>query len=193
MMRFRRAALLTLLLASTAISVASAHPGHGPADLSAGFLHPFSGWDHLLAMVAVGFWAAQRGGLSRWLMPAAFVSAMVLGAIAGIAGLAVPGVDLLILGSVFMLGLLVAGAVRLPLAGGIALAALAGVFHGLAHGAEMPLDADSFRFLAGMVAGTVVLHALGLAGGLLAAKRRPAMIRWAGAGVVAGGIALLLS
>jgi len=82
--------------------------------------------------------------------------------------------------------------VRLTPAVGGALTALAGVFHGLAHGAEMPLRADSIRFLAGMVAGTALLHALGLAGGLLAARRDRAIVRWAGAGVVVGGIALLL-
>jgi urease accessory protein len=116
----------------------------------------------------------------------------VVGAAAGIAGLAPAGVDWFILASVFMLGLLVAGAVRLtPMLGG-SLTALAGVFHGLAHGAEMPLRADSIRFLIGMVAGTAVLHALGLAAGLLAVRHNRTIVRWAGAGVVAGGIALLL-
>jgi len=181
-----------LIFAAAVVPVAQAHPGHGPASLAAGFLHPFSGWDHLLAMVAVGLWAAQLGGRARWLLPAAFVSAMVVGAAAGIAGLAPAGVDWFILASVLMLGLLVAGAVRLTPAVGGALTALAGVFHGLAHGAEMPLRADSIRFLAGMVAGTALLHALGLAGGLLAARRDRAIVRWAGAGVVVGGIALLL-
>jgi len=182
-----------LLLAAVVVPAAQAHPGHGPASLSAGFLHPFSGWDHLLAMVAVGLWAAQLGGRARWLLPTAFVSAMVVGAAAGIAGMAPAGVDYFILASVFMLGLLVAGSVQLtPMLGG-SLTALAGVFHGLAHGAEMPLRADSVRFLIGMVAGTAVLHALGVAAGLLAARHNRAIVRWAGAGVVAGGIALLLS
>ena len=182
-----------LVLAAALAPAAQAHPGHGPASLSAGFLHPFSGWDHLLAMVAVGLWAAQLGGRARWLLPTAFVSATVVGAAAGIAGLAPARVDWFILASVFMLGLLVAGSVRLtPLVGG-SLTALAGVFHGLAHGAEMPLRADSVRFLIGMVAGTAVLHALGLAAGLLAVRRNRTIVRWAGAGVVAGGIALLLT
>jgi urease accessory protein len=190
-MRIRRA-LRFSLLALTAVPVAHAHPGHGPADLSAGFVHPFTGWDHLLAMVAVGLWAAQLGGRARWLVPSSFVLAMIAGAAAGIAGLSPAGVDYFILGSVFMLGLLVAGAISLPLSAGCVLAALAGVFHGLAHGAEMPLQADSIRFLAGMVAGTAVLHTLGLFGGLFASRHSRAIVRFAGVGVVAGGIALLL-
>ena len=190
-MRIRRT-LRFSLLALTAVPVAHAHPGHGPADLAAGFSHPFTGWDHLLAMVAVGLWAAQAGGRTRWLLPLSVVSAMLVGAAAGIAGLAPAGVDSLIVGSVLILGLLVAGAVSLPPLFGCSLAALAGAFHGLAHGAEMPLQADSIRFLAGMVAGTALLHAAGFFGGLLAARHSRAIVRFAGVGVAAGGLALLL-
>jgi urease accessory protein len=184
---------LFFLLPLVAAPLAQAHPGHGPYDLATGFLHPLTGWDHLLAMVAVGLWAAQLGARARWVLPLAFVGAMTLGAAAGIAGFALPGVDRWILASVFALGLAIACAVRLPLAAGIGFVALAGLVHGLAHGAEMPLNASSLQFLAGMVAATALLHAAGVALGLAAGKRGPALLRLAGAGVMAGGVALCLA
>jgi urease accessory protein len=183
---------LLMLLPLAVAPLVHAHPGHGPASLSAGFFHPLTGWDHLLAMVAVGLWAAQLGGRARWALPLMFVSAMALGAAGGIAGFVLPGVDRWILASVFALGLLIACAVRLPLAAGLFFVALAGTFHGLAHGAEMPLNANSLHFLAGMVAATALLHAAGLAAGLIAGKRSTMFVRVAGAGIVAGGVALCL-
>jgi len=175
-----------------AAPLAQAHPGHGPADLAAGFVHPFTGWDHLLAMLSVGMWAAFLGGRARWALPSAFVGAMAVGAAVGIAGHAPGGVDGWILASVFALGLLLACAIRLPLSLGIGLVALAGFFHGAAHGAEMPFHADSVRFLSGMVVATALLHALGVAAGILLSRKGGGLIRLAGAGVVAGGVALLL-
>ncbi|HTB81853.1 MAG TPA: HupE/UreJ family protein [Opitutaceae bacterium] len=183
---------LLMLLPLVVAPLALAHPGHGPTSLSAGFFHPLTGWDHLLAMLAVGLWAAQLGGRARWALPLTFVSTMALGAAVGIAGFVLPGVDQWILASVFALGLLIAWAVRLPLAGGLFLVALAGTFHGLAHGAEMPLNASGLRFLSGMIAATALLHATGLAAGLIAGRRNTALVRLAGAGIVAGGVALCL-
>jgi urease accessory protein len=173
--------------------LAQAHPGHGPADLVTGFLHPLTGWDHLLAMVAVGLWAAQLGRRALWALPSTFVGAMAVGAAVGIAGYAPWGVERWILASVFALGLLVACAARLPLRYGLGVAGLAGFFHGVAHGSEMPFQADSIRFLAGMVIATALLHALGVTAGVSLGKKYPLIVRIAGAGIVAGGIALLLT
>jgi urease accessory protein len=181
---------LLLILPLAAVPLAQAHPGHGIHSFATGFQHPLSGYDHLLAMVAVGLWAVQLGGRARWALPLTFVGAMALGAMAGVSGFAVPGVDRWILASVFALGLLIAGAARLPLGIGIGLVALAGAFHGLAHGAEMPLSANSLHFLAGMVVATALLHAAGVGLGLAAQKRSVALLRLAGAGIVAGGVAL---
>jgi urease accessory protein len=181
------------LLYLVATPLAQAHPGHGPADLVSGFLHPLTGWDHLLAMVAVGLWAAQLGGRARWALPSTFVGSMAVGAAIGIAGFAPWGVERWILASVFALGLLVAWAVRLPLRHGLGIVALAGFFHGVAHGSEMPLQADSIRFLAGMVTATALLHAIGVTVGISLGKTHPVAIRLAGAGIVAGGVALLLA
>jgi urease accessory protein len=181
---------LLFILPLAAVPLAQAHPGHGLHSFSAGLQHPLSGYDHLLAMVAVGLWAVQLGGRARWALPLTFVSAMALGAMAGIAGFAVPDIDRWILASVFALGLLIAGAARLPLGAGLGLVALAGAFHGLAHGAEMPFSANSLPFLAGMVATTAFLHTAGVGLGLAAQKRSVTLLRLAGAGIVAGGVAL---
>jgi urease accessory protein len=183
---------LLLLLSFAAVPLAQAHPGHGIHSFAAGLQHPLTGYDHLLAMVAVGLWAVQLGGWSRWALPLTFVSAMALGAMAGISGLTLPGVNGWILASVFALGLLIAGAAKLPLGVGIALVALAGAFHGLAHGAEMPLNANSLHFLAGMVATTALLHMAGVAIGLAAQKRSVTLLRLTGTGIVAGGVVLCL-
>ena len=184
---------LLLILPLAAVPLAQAHPGHGIHSFVAGLQHPLSGYDHLLAMVAVGLWAVQLGGRARWALPLTFVSAMALGAMAGISGFAVPGVNGWILASVFALGLLIAGAAKLPLGAGLGLVAPAGAFHGLAHGAEMPLSANSLHFLAGMIVTTALLHAAGVGLGLAAQKRRVALLRLAGAGIVAGGVALCLA
>jgi len=191
-----RPRLLALLFVATA-SVAEAHPGHGPTvGFSAGFEHPFSGWDHLLAMVAVGLWATQVGGRARWMLPLAFVSAMVLGASAGLAGVLPPGVDGFILASVFALGALIAFSVKLPVGCGAAIVAVAGVFHGIAHGAEIPRDGTGLGGLlglVGMVAATGLLHAFGVSMGLFAGPRRAAVVRLGGAAILAGGLALCLA
>jgi urease accessory protein len=181
---------LLFILPLAAAPLAQAHPGHGLRSFATGFQHPLSGWDHLLAMVAVGMWAVQLGGRARWALPLSFVTAMALGAMAGIAGFALPGVDRWILASVFALGLAIASAARLPLGAGLGLVALAGAFHGLAHGAEMPFSANSLQFLTGMVAMTALLHAAGVGLGVAAQKRSAVLLRLAGAGIVAGGVAL---
>jgi urease accessory protein len=185
--------LRPLALLLLAAPLAQAHPGHGPADFISGLVHPLTGWDHLLAMVAVGLWAAQLGGRARWALPATFVGAMILGAAGGIGGLQLPGIEIGILASVLILGLAVASATRLSLGSGLALVGLAGVVHGVAHGSEMPLQADSLRFLAGMALATAGLHAAGVTAGLTAGRRSTALVRWAGAGIAAGGVALFLA
>lgn len=185
-----RALLAAPLSLALFASVAHAHPGHG-TGVVAGLVHPLTGWDHLLAMVAVGLWAAQMGGRARWALPGTFVGSMTVGAMVGLAGVAPPGMESMILVSVLLLGTLVAGAVRLPLRAGLPLVGLLAFFHGAAHGAEMPADAASEYFLAGMVASTAALHAAGVGLGVLAQRlKAPSVVRWAGAAIVAGGLLL---
>ncbi|MGH7997109.1 MAG: HupE/UreJ family protein [Opitutaceae bacterium] len=190
--RLRSSRLIPVLFFATAC-LAEAHPGHGPASLSTGFIHPLTGWDHLAAMVAVGLWAAQIGGRAKWALPVAFVGSMVLGAAAGVAGLAPGGAEWGILASVFILGTVIAAAIRPPVWAAVTVAAVAGTCHGIAHGAEMPANSNTVLFLVGMIIATALLHALGVAAGSYAAGRRSTWLRVAGAAVVAIGFGLLLT
>jgi urease accessory protein len=172
--------------------LAQAHPGHDVTwDFAGGFAHPLSGWDHLLAMIAVGLWAAQLGGRARWLVPAAFVGVMALATAYGHFMGAIPGTEQGIAASILVLGLLIASTARLPVAAGMALVGCFAVFHGLAHGAEMPATAGGFSYGAGFMLATALLHAVGLRLGF-ALKSWPKVEALAG-GVVAvvGGLALV--
>lgn len=170
-------------------ALAQAHPGHDHSGVGSGLAHPFQGLDHLLAMVAIGLWAAQLGGRARWMVPVSFVGTLALGAIAGLAGLHLPGAEMGVAASVVMLGLLLLAAVRLPV---FASAAVAGIFalcHGYVHALEIPAGATSFGFIGGMIAATALLHGLGLGAALIAqSTARPVSLRLAGAAVVVLGV-----
>ena len=155
---------------------------------ASGVLHPFVGADHVLAMLAVGLWAAQLGGRALWSVPLAFISVLALGAVAGAAGLTVASVELGIAASVLALGLLVAFAVRLPLAIGVTLAGAFAFLHGHAHGTEWPALVPAWSYAGGFLLATALLHATGvLAGRTFDAKR----LQWAGACVALAGITLI--
>jgi urease accessory protein len=181
---------LALLASATP---ALAHTGAGAAHgFGAGLAHPLLGLDHLLAMMAVGLWAALAGGRAVWAWPAAFVVLMVLGAGAAVSGIAAPGVDVGIALSVVGLGLLVA--LRLPV--GVTLgAAVCGafaLFHGHAHGSELPAGAGAGAYIAGFVLATASLHAAGVALGLgIGRVRLPWIAPLAGGAVAMTGLALL--
>lgn len=161
----RFAALATFVLAP---GLANAHTGLGHVDgFAHGFAHPIGGLDHILAMVMVGLFASQLGGRARWLVPASFVSVMVLGGALGLAGIAVPFVELGIGLSIVVLGGVVAFNFRAGVAAAMALVGFFAVFHGYAHGAEMPESASGLANGAGFVLATATLHAAGLGFGLL--------------------------
>lgn len=188
-MRLLKPVSLIVLLVALA-APAWAHPGHG-VGLAAGLAHPFGGLDHVLAMVAVGLWAVQLGGRALWLVPAGFVIAMLGGAALGWAGIGVVPAEPGILASVLLLGLLVAFAVRLPLALGLAVVGAFALCHGDAHGAELPAGADALTFAAGFALATAVLHGLGMAAGRVARDGR--LLRWSGAGIAAAGLVLMVA
>lgn len=172
-----------LLSALTLVpTLAHAHPGHG-SGFAAGVAHPLMGMDHLLAMLAVGLWAAQLGGRARWAVPATFLGVMNLGSTLGMLGIALPAVELAIVASVVMLGLLVAGATKLRLEACMAAVGCFALFHGLAHGAEIPATANGFAFTGGFVGVTAALHALGF--GIAMAMKGFAQAGWVRA---AGGV-----
>ena len=149
---------LALLLAP---SLAFAHPGHETSGLLAGLSHPLLGLDHLLAMLAVGLWAAQQQGAARWALPLTFVGSLMLGGLLGLNGLAFAGVENAIAASLLALGLLVAVAVRLPLALAMGLTALFALNHGLAHGMEVPALGSAWAYVAGFCLATLALHTAG--------------------------------
>jgi len=150
-------------------ALAHTYGAHG-AGLTAGFMHPVMGLDHVLAMVAVGLWAAQRGGADLWRLPAAFIGATVLGMLVALAGIGLPMVELGIAGSVVLLGIFVGLAARIPSPAAMALVALFALFHGYAHGAELPETAVPVLYALGFVAATALLHGIGVGTGLLAKR-----------------------
>ncbi len=184
-----------LLILSAAQASLSAHTGVGVTDgFSAGFMHPFSGYDHILAMFAVGLWAAQTGGLAIWAVPSAFVGMMLAGAGLGAAGVGMPFVETGIVVSVVVLGLLVAGRVKTPLAAGMAIAGVFALFHGYAHGAEMPVSVGGVSYMAGFAAATVLLHAAGIvSGSALGSIGTDRAVRAGGGAIAAGGLLLALA
>jgi urease accessory protein len=184
---------LPLLLIFLLPSLAQAHPGapghtHG---FSNGLLHPLTGLDHICAMVAVGLWAAQRGGRALWLVPLTFVSIMVVGGILGMGGVGIPYVEQGIAASVLVLGIFIAAAVRLPLAASMAIVGLFALFHGYAHGAEMPDSSSGFAYGIGFVVATASLHLSGIALGIAAQRFASAqLVRYLGGGIAACGVYL---
>ena len=184
--------LLALSLLVCLPNLAEAHILLGtPHGFQDGFLHPLTGWDHLLAMVAVGLWAAQHRGRALWLIPLSFVSVMLLGGILGVAGVAMPGAELTIAISVLTLGLLVATTTRFRPSLSMAVVGLFALFHGFAHGHEMPAAASALAFSVGFVLATALLHGLGLAAGL-ALQEKPRVLRWAGAVIAASSFCFFL-
>lgn len=170
-------------------SMAYAHPGHG-IGLTAGMTHPLLGLDHLLAMLAVGVWAAQLGRRAKWLVPASFVLLMAVAAGFGMAGVDMPAVEGGIATSVLLLGLLIAFSVNVNPAVGAGIVGLFAVFHGYAHGTEMSLQGSPWQFGVGFVLTTAALHGLGLAlGGRL--HNQALGLRVAGALVAASGAFLM--
>src|SRR5262245_36958102 len=136
----RRIATCALAVAvlATQSSAAFAHVGDHAAGFTAGLAHPFSGLDHVLAMVAVGLWAAQLGRPAAWLLPLAFPAVMALGAVAGLSGVGLPALEIALAGTVLALGLVIAFALRPSLAASVGLIAAFALVHGYSHGAELP-------------------------------------------------------
>jgi urease accessory protein len=160
----RTLAAVLMLAPTTAFAHTGAGYAHGFAD---GFAHPLGGLDHILAMVTVGILAWQLGGRAIWLVPASFVSLMAIGGIFGIAGEPLLWVELGIAASVIVLGAMVALGVKAPLAVAMGIVGLFAIFHGYAHGTEMPLDASGGVYAAGFMLATALLHVAGIALGFL--------------------------
>ena len=184
-------AVVALLLTSTAQAHTFGATGGG---LAQGFAHPFLGLDHLLAMLAVGLWAAQLGGRARWAVPATFVAMMAVGGMLALAGVALPRVEAGIAVSLLVLGLLIATAARLPTWVGATVVGTFALFHGHAHGSELPMQASEAAYGIGILAASALLHAVGLSlawmaqrGGVVAQRG----LRVTGVAIAAGGLLML--
>ena len=188
MIRFAAAILLTLLAAP-----AFAHVGDGlTGGFVGGFEHPLFGPDHVVAMVAVGLWGAFLGAPAIWLLPIVFPLVMAFGGALGILGVPVPAVETGIAVSAIVLGLMVALAARPPLWIAAVLVGAFAIFHGHAHGAELPPGADAVAYSLGFVVATGMLHLCGIAFGLL--TRWPAgriAVRAAGGAIALAGAVFL--
>ena len=188
---YKTLSISTLTLLSLAAGPALAHSGHHPSGLGAGFAHPFTGVDHLLAMLAVGFVAFSHGrkGLA---LPAAFLAFMLVGAGLGFAGIALPAVETGIAASVLVLGLMLTFSRQVPMLAGALLTGAFAVFHGFAHAAEMSAGSSAGLYMLGFISGTALLHGLGLG---LGALTQHAQQRWistvAGMGTAGVGAVML--
>ena len=194
MRRIARTASL-VALAALFSTAAFAHPGdHSHLGFAAGFAHPFTGLDHLLAMIAVGLWASQLGGRAVLLLPLTFPAVMAAGAALGFGGVALPWIEIGITASVLVLGAAVALSYRPALAVSLPLIGLFALLHGYAHGVELPAATSAFGYCAGFVAATLILHLAGLAIGF-AAGRAPVRFaaRTAGGAIAAVGAILLVT
>jgi urease accessory protein len=189
-----------LLILALTPGLAYAHAGHLPTDgFAYGFGHPLGGIDHVLAMVAVGLFAFVLGGRALWALPLAFLAMMAVGFLLGAAELRLPLVEVGIAASSIAFGAIIAAGRRLPVATAVALVGAFSVFHGHAHGTEMPAGAGGLTYALGFIAATALLHLAGIAGSLgftmalgahgrLAARLTGGLFALGGVGMLAGWI-----
>lgn len=188
---YRMAAAMALGLLATSPALAHVEDGAGGGFLT-GFLHPILGWDHVAAMVAVGLWGAFLGRPAIWLLPATFPLVMALGGAAGAAGVPLPGIETGIAASALVIGVAVLTAARPPLAVATVVVAFFAIFHGHAHGTEMPGAVAPLAYAAGFVIATGLLHLGGIAFGLLTRSATGTIaVRAAGGLIAAAGIGFL--
>lgn len=192
MTNIHRAVLAAALAFSS--GAAFAHEGAGvAAGFLSGFVHPLNGWDHVIAMVAVGLWGAFLGRPAIWVLPIVFPMVMAMGGALGVSGLPIPAVETGIALSAVVLGAMIAFAVRPPIWVAAAIVGSFAIFHGYAHGVELPQAADPIAYSLGFVIATGLLHLAGIAFGLLV--RWPAgkiAVRAGGGAIAMAGVALLM-
>ncbi|TXS95547.1 HupE/UreJ family protein [Parahaliea maris] len=185
------------VFAGALLLLASGASAHAPTDIaggfSSGFLHPLMGWDHVAAMVAVGLWGAFLGRPAIWVLPVVFPMVMALGGALGVAGIHLPGVEIGIAGSALVLGLMVLLAARPPLAIAAVMVGIFAIFHGHAHGTELPHSASPLAYSVGFVLSTGLLHLAGIAFGMLTSLRLGKPLVRAGGAVIACAGALFLA
>lgn len=197
-MAFRSSRLAIAAVALAMLpSAALAHVGVGDTHgFTAGFSHPIGGLDHILAMVLVGVFAWQLDAWAAlWLVPATFVLVMAIGGGLGVMGVDVPFVEIGIALSIVVLGAIVAAGVKAPVAVAMGIVGLFAIFHGYAHGAEMPEDAGALTYAAGFMLATALLHCVGIAIGFLigwvSERSGPVLVRAVGGLTALVGVGIL--
>ncbi|MBF9031018.1 Ni/Fe hydrogenase [Rhodobacterales bacterium HKCCE3408] len=188
------AATLSLAIPLTLIAFAAqAHTGEGiNTGFASGFWHPILGWDHVVAMVAVGLWGAFLGAPAIWILPVVFPLVMAVGGALGVIGVPLPAVETGIALSGVVLGLLIAFAVRAPIWVAAVIVGIFAIFHGHAHGTELPEAFSAYGYAVGFVVGTGLLHLLGIGLGFLTRYQQGKMaVRGAGGVIAAVGAAFL--
>jgi urease accessory protein len=192
-MRKSRSAMSCSILFLLLPIAVSAHEGHAQG-LAQGFMHPLTGIDHLLAMLAVGWWSAASLSGRWWLAPSAFAAAMLAGALIAMnVAVSTVAVELIVAASLLTLGMLLFARVRLPVVAAALITAVAGVAHGMAHGSELPMNGAAQWWLAGMVMATLSLHLTGAAVGRAARWRSPWLARVGGTVAAGAGVALAVA
>jgi urease accessory protein len=191
---YKRRLGVVAIAAVLAAQSSSAHNIAGTAvGFVSGFRHPISGLDHILAMVAVGIWGAQLGRPAIWALPVAFPLVMSIGGVLGVRGVPLPGVEIGVAASALALGVMIALAARPPIWAAAALVGLFAIFHGHAHGTELPHAAQPLAYGAGFVLATGLLHVTGIAIGLMQQWRHgERVLRLAGVGIAIAGSYLLM-
>lgn len=187
-------ALLSLAAALLAPATVFAHNSAGVAGgFASGFMHPLTGIDHILAMVAVGIWGAQLGAPAIWALPVAFPLVMSVGGVMGVRGVPLMGVEIGIAASALLLGLMIFSEARPPLVAAALLVGFFAIFHGYAHGTELPHAANPLAYGVGFVIATGMLHVSGIGLGLV--HRWPTgarALRLVGGGIALAGLFLLV-
>jgi urease accessory protein len=188
----KRVALACLLLLWSGRAFAHILEGDAAGGFISGFEHPISGWDHILAMVSVGLWGAQLGAPAIWLLPVTFPMVMAFGGMLGLMGVPLPGTEIGIALSAIGLGAVVATEARPPLWAAALLVGFFAIFHGHAHGTELPPDENGVLYSIGFVVATGLLHLTGIGIGLIHRWKIGQMtMRLGGAAVaLAGGLFL---
>jgi len=186
-------AVLVALAVTVTATAALAHTGEGiNSGFASGFWHPILGWDHVVAMVAVGLWGAFLGVPALWILPVVFPLVMAFGGALGVIGVPVPAVETGIALSGVILGLLIAFAVRAPLWVAAVIVGVFAIFHGHAHGTELPEAFNAYGYAVGFVVGTGLLHVAGIALGFLTKSEAGAVaVRGVGGAIALVGAAFL--
>lgn len=188
---------MALLILASALLAPATVLAHNPAGVAggfaSGFMHPLTGVDHILAMVAVGIWGAQLGAPAIWALPIAFPLVMSVGGAMGVRGVPLVGVEIGIAASALLLGLMIFSEARPPLAAAALLVGFFAIFHGYAHGAELPHAANPLAYGVGFIIATGMLHVSGIGLGLVHRWPRGARaLRLVGGGISLAGLFLLV-